>query len=182
MDRREDPPLRQQRGEVEVTSPLTSQERSAFYSAAALGLHASRTRAPSAGSLASSRCFSSRAVARSFSPERRCGELHELYDPSSGRLYEIDLFLLSRQGLFLVEIKSHQVLAALKSWKPQVDEGEDRDEDAEVLEGPTEADLATEVGVTKTLIKKALKKLEAGGLVEKLSGRPARYVATGDGA
>jgi serine/threonine protein kinase len=34
-------------------------------------------------------------------------ELHELYDPSSGRLYEIDLLFLSRQGLFLVEIKSH---------------------------------------------------------------------------
>lgn len=33
-------------------------------------------------------------------------ELHELYDPSSGRLYEIDLLFLSRQGLFLVEIKS----------------------------------------------------------------------------
>ncbi len=34
-------------------------------------------------------------------------ELHELYDPASGRLYEIDLLFLSRQGLFLVEIKSH---------------------------------------------------------------------------
>jgi serine/threonine protein kinase len=34
-------------------------------------------------------------------------ELHELYDPSSGRLYEIDLLFLSRQGLFLVEVKSH---------------------------------------------------------------------------
>jgi hypothetical protein len=34
-------------------------------------------------------------------------ELHELYDPSSGRLYEIDLLFLSRQGLFLAEIKSH---------------------------------------------------------------------------
>lgn len=34
-------------------------------------------------------------------------ELHELYDPSSGRLYELDLLLLSRVGLFLVEIKSH---------------------------------------------------------------------------
>ena len=34
-------------------------------------------------------------------------ELHELYDPSSGRLYEMDLVLLSRQGLFLVEAKSH---------------------------------------------------------------------------
>lgn len=34
-------------------------------------------------------------------------ELHELYAPASGRLYEIDLLFLSRQGLFLVEIKSH---------------------------------------------------------------------------
>jgi serine/threonine protein kinase len=34
-------------------------------------------------------------------------ELHELYDPSSGRLYEVDLLFLSRQGLFLVEVKSH---------------------------------------------------------------------------
>ncbi len=34
-------------------------------------------------------------------------ELHELYEPSSGRLYEMDLLFLSRQGLFLVEIKSH---------------------------------------------------------------------------
>lgn len=34
-------------------------------------------------------------------------ELHELHDPSSGRLYEIDLLFLSRQGLFHVEIKSH---------------------------------------------------------------------------
>jgi len=34
-------------------------------------------------------------------------ELHELYDPSSGRLYELDLLFLSRQGLFLIEIKSH---------------------------------------------------------------------------
>ena len=33
-------------------------------------------------------------------------ELHELHDPSSGRLYEIDLAFLSRAGLFLVEIKS----------------------------------------------------------------------------
>jgi len=33
-------------------------------------------------------------------------ELHELHDPSSGRLYEIDLLFLSRVGLFLVEIKS----------------------------------------------------------------------------
>jgi serine/threonine protein kinase len=34
-------------------------------------------------------------------------ELHELHDPSSGRLYELDLLFLSRAGLFLVEIKSH---------------------------------------------------------------------------
>ena len=34
-------------------------------------------------------------------------ELHELHDPSTGRLYEIDLAFLSRAGLFLVEIKSH---------------------------------------------------------------------------
>lgn len=34
-------------------------------------------------------------------------ELHELHDPSSGRLYEIDLAFLSRAGLFVVEIKSH---------------------------------------------------------------------------
>lgn len=34
-------------------------------------------------------------------------ELHELYDQTSGRLYELDLLFLSRAGLFLVEIKSH---------------------------------------------------------------------------
>ena len=34
-------------------------------------------------------------------------ELHELHDPSTGRLYELDLVFLSRVGLFLVEIKSH---------------------------------------------------------------------------
>jgi serine/threonine protein kinase len=33
-------------------------------------------------------------------------ELHELHDPSSGRLYELDLLFLSRVGLFMVEIKS----------------------------------------------------------------------------
>jgi len=79
-------------------------------------------------------------------------------------------------------VDPNEVLAALKAWKPEADEEDGDDEEAEVPEGPTEADLATEVGVTKALIKKALKKLEADGLVEKLSGRPARYVATGDGA
>lgn len=34
-------------------------------------------------------------------------ELHELHDPSTGRMYELDLVFLSRAGLFLVEIKSH---------------------------------------------------------------------------
>jgi hypothetical protein len=77
-------------------------------------------------------------------------------------------------------IDPKDVLAALKAWKPEVDEDEDGDEESEQPEGPTEAELASEVGVKKTLIKKALKKLEADGLVEKLSGKPARYVATGD--
>ncbi len=43
----------------------------------------------------------------SDSDPHQAWELHELYDPSSGRLYEIDLLFLSRHGLFLVEIKSH---------------------------------------------------------------------------
>jgi hypothetical protein len=79
-------------------------------------------------------------------------------------------------------VDPNEVLAALRSWKPEVDEDDGDDEEAEVPEGPTEADLATEVGVTKALVKKALKKLEADGLVEKLPGRPARYLATGDEA
>ena len=33
--------------------------------------------------------------------------LHELLDEGTGRLYEIDLLVLARSGLFLVEIKSH---------------------------------------------------------------------------
>ena len=72
------------------------------------------------------------------------------------------------------------MLDALKNWKPEVEDDEAEDDEAEPPEGPTEADLATELGITKPLIKKALKKLEADGLIEKLSGRPARYVATGD--
>lgn len=35
-------------------------------------------------------------------------ELQELHDPSTGRLYEIDLLFLSRHGLFHVEVKSHE--------------------------------------------------------------------------
>ncbi|MDC0708755.1 BREX-2 system adenine-specific DNA-methyltransferase PglX [Stigmatella sp. ncwal1] len=76
-----------------------------------------------------------------------------------------------------------EVLAALSAWKPEVEEDEEDDgEDAEPPEGPTDVELASAVGVTKALVAKALKKLIADGLVEKLSGRPARYVATGDQA
>ncbi|HVJ15073.1 MAG TPA: BREX-2 system adenine-specific DNA-methyltransferase PglX [Polyangiaceae bacterium] len=76
-----------------------------------------------------------------------------------------------------------EVLAALAVWKPEVDEDDEDDgEDTEPPEGPTDVELASAVGVTKALVAKALKKLIADGLVEKLSGRPARYVATGDQA
>ena len=76
-----------------------------------------------------------------------------------------------------------EVLAALGAWKPEVDEDDEDDgEDTEPPEGPTDVELASAVGVTKALVAKALKKLIADGLVEKLSGRPARYVATGDQA
>jgi hypothetical protein len=76
-----------------------------------------------------------------------------------------------------------RVLAALQSWKPEAEEDEDDDgEEAEPPEGPTDVELASAVGVTKSVVSKALKKLVADGLVEKLSGRPARYVATGDQA
>ena len=74
-----------------------------------------------------------------------------------------------------------EVLAALAAWKPEVQEDDEDDgEDTEPPEGPTDVELASAVGVTKALVAKALKKLIAEGLVEKLSGRPARYVATGD--
>ncbi len=80
-------------------------------------------------------------------------------------------------------IDPSEVLAALVAWKPEVEEeDEDDGEDTEPPEGPTDVELASAVGVTKALVAKALKKLIADGLVEKLSGRPARYVATGDQA
>jgi hypothetical protein len=80
-------------------------------------------------------------------------------------------------------INPAEVLAALSAWKPEVEEDEEDDgEEAEPPEGPTDVDLASAVGVTKALVGKALKKLVADGLVEKLSGRPARYLATGDQA
>ncbi len=73
------------------------------------------------------------------------------------------------------------VLVALSAWKPEVedDDGEDGEE-TEPPEGPTDVELASAVGATKSLVAKALKKLIADGLVEKLSGRPARYVAIGE--
>lgn len=80
-------------------------------------------------------------------------------------------------------VAPEEVLAALVAWKPEVEEDEEDDgEDIEPPEGPTDVELASAVGVTKALVAKALKKLIADGLVEKLSGRPARYVATGDQA
>lgn len=74
-----------------------------------------------------------------------------------------------------------EVLAALRRWKPEADEdAEDAEEDAaEPPEGPTAAELASEVGAGKALVAKALKILEADGRVERLDGRPARYVAVG---
>jgi hypothetical protein len=80
-----------------------------------------------------------------------------------------------------------EVLAALWAWKlePSSDDGEDEDDDGEETEapeGPTDVELASAVGATRALVAKALKKLIADGLVEKLSGRPARYVATAEGA
>lgn len=80
-------------------------------------------------------------------------------------------------------LDSTEVLAALVAWKPEVEEAEDDDEEeAEPPEGPTDVELASSIGATKALVAKALKKLVADGLVEKLSGRPARYVAIGDQA
>jgi hypothetical protein len=76
-----------------------------------------------------------------------------------------------------------EVLAAVHAWKPEVEEAEDDNSDeTEPPEGPTDVELASAVGATKALVGNALKKLIAEGLVEKLSGRPARYVATGDQA
>ncbi len=76
----------------------------------------------------------------------------------------------------------NEVLAALVAWKPEVEEEDDDEgEEAERPEGPTDVELASEVGASKALVAKALKELIADGVVEKLSGRPARYVATTDG-
>lgn len=46
-------------------------------------------------------------------------ELHELHDPSTGRLYEVDLLVLTRHGLFLIEVKSHpgELRGDLLDWE-----------------------------------------------------------------
>jgi len=75
-----------------------------------------------------------------------------------------------------------ELYAALLRWVPEVDEDADEDEVSEPPEGPTPDELASEVGATKTLVNKALKALLADGRIEKLDGRPARYLATGDDA
>lgn len=79
-------------------------------------------------------------------------------------------------------IDPSEVLSALKRWTPDAEDDDGEDEGAELPEGPTAAELATAVGVPRALISKALQKLEADGLVEKLRGRPARYLAPGDAA
>ncbi|MFO7564501.1 MAG: BREX-2 system adenine-specific DNA-methyltransferase PglX [Enhygromyxa sp.] len=78
-------------------------------------------------------------------------------------------------------LEPDELYAALLRWTPEVDEDAEED-DAEPPEGPTVDELASEAGATKALVKKALKALLADGRVEKLGGRPARYMATGDDA
>ena len=74
-------------------------------------------------------------------------------------------------------VEPEEVLAALVAWKPE--ESEDGDEDDEPVEGATPGELASEVGVKKALIAKALKILVNEGLVEQTSAKPARYKALG---
>jgi hypothetical protein len=77
-------------------------------------------------------------------------------------------------------LEPDELYAALRSWKPEVSDDDDDDEDVEPPAGPTADDLIGAVGASKTLVNAVLKKLVADGRVEKLDGRPARYVATGD--
>ena len=73
------------------------------------------------------------------------------------------------------------VLAALKNWKPEVEDDEAEDDEAEPR-GADRSGSRHRSGHHQAPHQKALKKLEADGFVEKLSGRPARYVTTGDAA
>jgi len=79
-------------------------------------------------------------------------------------------------------LEPDEAYAALLRWTPEVDEDSEDDEESEPPEGPTAEELASEVGASKSLVNKAIKKLLADGRIEKLDGRPARYVATGDDA
>jgi hypothetical protein len=72
-----------------------------------------------------------------------------------------------------------ELLAALQRWRPEPDDDDDDDE-AEPPEGPTPRELASEVGAKEALVQRVLKKLVEDGRVEKVDGRPARYVAVGD--
>jgi len=74
-----------------------------------------------------------------------------------------------------------EVYNALLAWVPS-EENEEDDEESDLPEGPTASDLATEVGAKKTLVERAIRKLESDGRIEKLPGRPARFVALGDEA
>ena len=52
--------------------------------------------------------------------------LQELHEPSSGRLHEIDLLVLGRRALYLIEIKSHpgRLTGDLQDWTFRGPEGE----------------------------------------------------------
>lgn len=75
-----------------------------------------------------------------------------------------------------------ELYAALLAWTPEVDEDAEDDDDSEPPEGPTADELASAVGAAKNKVATALKAMEKVGRVEKLDGRPARYMATGDDA
>lgn len=79
-------------------------------------------------------------------------------------------------------LTDEEVLAAFAEWKPEQDNDDDEetDDDTEPPAGPTADELADVLGAKKALVTKALKKLETTGLVEKLEGRPARYVVVGE--
>jgi hypothetical protein len=76
-----------------------------------------------------------------------------------------------------------ELYAALLRWTPELDDDIDEDaadgSDDDPPEGPTMEELSTDAGAPKALVSKALKALLADGRVEKLDGRPARYVVVG---
>jgi hypothetical protein len=75
-----------------------------------------------------------------------------------------------------------EVLSAFADWTPEApdsDESDDDSDDTEPPEGPTADELADLLGAKKAQVTKVLKKLEAEGLIEKLEGRPARFLVVG---